>query len=176
MLNYLYCKHTYTHITKRLQIYPISFSASISRVWRVYRVPKIYFFSPKAASSLPNPNYLSAKQHHFVFLLQQKKVYVNIKCTFLYTTEILDSRMNHRNRTNWLFHIMPFSNLAKILKKALFYIIYHFYIKNNIKNNNYFHKVMILKLLILCNKYMFENGYLNKCKFANWWLFARGTN
>lgn len=62
-----------TYTVKRPRIYPISFSASISKVWRVYRGPKICFFFPRAAFSRPSPNCSSAKQRHFAFSLQQKK-------------------------------------------------------------------------------------------------------
>lgn len=62
-----------TYTVKRPRIYPISFSASISKVWRVYRGPRICFFFPRAAFSRPSPNCSSAKQRHFAFSLQQKE-------------------------------------------------------------------------------------------------------
>lgn len=147
MLNYLYCKHTlYSHNEAASNLSDFFFRFHFQGLKSLPSAENLLFLS-KGGVLAPEPKLFVRKAAPFCFFATTKRVYVNIKCTFLYTTEILDSRMNHRNRTNWIFHIMPFSHLAKILIKKFFYIIYHFYIKNNIKNNNYFHKVMILKII-----------------------------
>lgn len=55
------------------RIYPISFSVSISRVWRVYRGLKTCFSSRGVVSAPQNPNCSFAMPPHFVFSLQQER-------------------------------------------------------------------------------------------------------
>lgn len=55
------------------RIYPISFSVSISRVWRVYRGLKTCFSSRGVVSAPQSPNCSFAMPPHFVFSLQQER-------------------------------------------------------------------------------------------------------
>lgn len=62
-----------THTMRQPRIYPISFSVSTSRVWRVYRGLKICFSSRGVVSAPQSPNCSFAMPPHFVFSLQQEK-------------------------------------------------------------------------------------------------------
>lgn len=62
-----------THTMRQPRIYPISFSVSTSRVWRVYRGLKICFSSRGVVSAPQSPNCSFAMPPHFVFSLQQGK-------------------------------------------------------------------------------------------------------
>lgn len=108
---------------KRPRIYPISFSASISKVWRVYRGPRICFFFPRAAFSRPSPNCSSAKQRHFAFSLQQKKT-----TSRWFVFDILRARyeMGLRDRVRIMTHVGHAFSYSQTIRDQLKFIHHNY--------------------------------------------------